>query len=107
MQTLLQINSSLFSDNGQSSQLANRFVASWRKSYPNGKVIVRDLALEPVPHLDAARFAAFVAKPEDRTPEQGALVAYSDRLIEELERAEVVVLALPMYNLGVPSTLKA
>ena len=107
MQTLLQINSSLFSDNGQSSHLANRFVANWRKEHPHGKVIVRDLALEPVPHLDAARFAAFVAKPEDRTPEQVALVAYSDRLIEELERAQVVVLALPMYNLGVPSTLKA
>ena len=107
MQTLLQINSSLFSDNGQSSHLANRFVANWRKEHPHGKVIVRDLALEPVPHLDAARFAAFVAKPEDRTPKQVALVAYSDRLIEELERAEVVVLALPMYNLGVPSTLKA
>ena len=107
MQTLLQINSSLFSDNGQSSHLANRFVANWRKEHPHGKVIVRDLALEPVPHLDAARFATFVAKPEDRTPEQVALVAYSDRLIEELERAQVVVLALPMYNLGVPSTLKA
>ena len=107
MQTLLQINSSLFSSNGQSTQLANRFVDDWRRSHPHAKVVVRDLAIEPVPHLDAARFAAFIGKPEDRTEEQLAVIAYSDRLIEELRAADVVVLALPMYNFGVPSMLKA
>ncbi|HYU69678.1 MAG TPA: FMN-dependent NADH-azoreductase [Burkholderiales bacterium] len=107
MKTLLQIRSSIFSDGGQSSRLAERFVAAWRASNPGGKVIVRDLAKEPVPHLDAARFAAFVAKPEERTPEQQAVVDYSDALIGELKRADVVVLGLPMYNFGLPSTLKA
>jgi len=107
MKTLLQIQSSIFSDGGQSSRLAERFVAAWRASNPGGKVIVRDLAKEPVPHLDAARFAAFVAKPEERTPEQQAVVDYSDALIGELKRADVVVLGLPMYNFGLPSTLKA
>jgi len=107
MKTLLQIRSSLFSDNGQSSQLANRFVASWLAANPGGRVVVRDLALEPVPHLDAARFGAFLSKPGERTPEQEAVLAYSDRLIDELRRADLVVLGLPMYNFGVPSMLKA
>ena len=107
MKTLLQIRSSIFSNGGQSSRLAGRFVAAWRASNPGGKVIVRDLATEPVPHLDAARFGAFLAKPEERTPEQQAVVDYSDALIGELKRADVVVLGLPMYNFGVPSTLKA
>jgi len=107
MKTLLQIRSSIFSDAGQSSRLAERFVARWRASNPGGKVIVRDLAKEPVPHLDAARFGAFLAKPEERTPAQQAVVDYSDALIGELKRADVVVLGLPMYNFGVPSTLKA
>ena len=107
MKTLLQIRSSIFSDGGQSSRLAERFVAAWRASNPGGKVIVRDLATDPVPHLDAARFGAFLAKPEERTPEQQAVVDYSDALIGELKRADVVVLGLPMYNFGVPSTLKA
>ncbi len=98
MNTLLQIKASLFSDNGQSSRLGDRFVANWRKAHPEGRVIVRDLALEPVPHLDAARFGAFLAKPEDRTGEQAAVVAYSDRLIGELKSADVIVLGLPMYN---------
>jgi len=107
MKTLLQIRSSIFSNDGQSSRLAERFVARWRASNPGGKVILRDLAKEPVPHLDAARFVAFLAKPEERTPAQQAVVDYSDALIGELRRADVVVLGLPMYNFGVPSTLKA
>ncbi len=107
MKTLLQIRSSMFSDGGQSSQLADRFVAAWREAHPDGRIRVRDLAREPVPHLDAQRFGAFLAKAEDRTPEQQAVVADSDALIGELQRADVVVIGLPLYNFGVPSTLKA
>src|SRR5260221_5075642 len=107
MKTLLQIKASLFSDNGQSSQLADRFVAKWREVHPEGRVILRDLALQPVPHLDAARFGALLAKPEDRTEEQAAVVAYSDELIGELKSADVIVLGLPMHNFGVPSMLNA
>ena len=91
MKTLLQIKSSIFSDGGQSSRLAERFVAAWRESNPGGRVIVRDLARDPVPHLDAARFSAFLAKPEERTPEQRAVVDYSDTLIGELKRADVLI----------------
>src|SRR5882672_10703411 len=107
VKTLLKIQSSIFSDGGQSSRLGNRFIAAWREANPDGNVVVRDLAKDPVPHLDAARFGAFLAKPEERTPAQQAVVDYSDALIGELKRADVVVLGLPMYNFGVPSTLKA
>jgi len=105
MKTLLQIKSSLFSDGGQSSRLVDRFVAVWKAAHPDGQIIFRDIAADPVPHLDAARFGAFLAK--ERTTEQQAVIEYSDRLIDELQRADVVVLGLPMYNLGVPSMLKA
>jgi FMN-dependent NADH-azoreductase len=107
MKTLLQIQSSIFLNGGQSSQLAERFVARWRASNPAGKVIVRDLAAQPLPHLDAARFGAYLAKPGERTPAQQAAVDESDALIDELKRADVVVLGLPTYNFGLPSTLKA
>jgi FMN-dependent NADH-azoreductase len=107
METLLQLNTSLYSDAGQSSRLAARFVAGWRASHPGAKVIVRDLAAEPVPHITAERFQSFTAKPEARTPEQAKVVAYSDALIDELRRADAIVLGLPMYNFGIPSTLKA
>src|SRR5437899_10337980 len=107
MKTLLQIKSSIFSDGGQSSRLTERFIAAWRESNPHGRVIVRDLALEPVPHLDAARFGAFLANPGERSAAQQAVIEHSDALIDELRRADVVVLGLPMYNFGLPSTLKA
>jgi FMN-dependent NADH-azoreductase len=107
MQTLLQIKTSLFSDNGESSRLTNRFVAAWRAAHPGRRVMVRDLALDPVPHLDAQRFAAFLAKPENRTNVQVEVLRYSDALIEELKAADVLAIGLPMYNFGIPSTLKA
>jgi FMN-dependent NADH-azoreductase len=107
MATLLLIKTSIFSDDGQSSRLAERFVAAWRESNPNATVRVRDLAKDPVPHIDAGRFSAFLAKPAERTSEQQAVVDYSDELIDELKDADVVVFGLPMYNFGVPSTLKA
>src|SRR5438552_18444459 len=105
--TLLQINASIFSNHGQSTRLADEFVAAWRTSNPGAKVIVRNLAEETVPHLDAERFGAFLAKPGERSVDQQAVVEYSDALIDELKRADVLVLGLPMYNFGVPSTLKA
>ena len=107
MKTLLQLNSSLFSGNGQSSQLSDHFVAAWQDANPEGKVVVRDLAKNPVPHLDAERFGAFLAKPEDRSAQQQAVIDFSDALIEELRGADVIVLGLPLYNFGVPSQLKA
>jgi FMN-dependent NADH-azoreductase len=104
---LLQVNTSLFSSAGQSTVLADEFVAGWRARNPGATVTVRDLAQDPVPHLTAERFQAFVTKPEDRSAEQHAEAAYSDALIDELKRADVIVLGVPMYNFDVPSTLKA
>lgn len=105
MKTILQVKSSIFSDGGQSSTLANEFVQSLREQ--DTSVIVRDLAREPVPHLDAERFGAFLSKPETRTEDQKAVLRYSDLLIDELRRADTIVLGLPMYNFGLPTQLKA
>lgn len=107
MKTLLQINSSLFSDKGQSSMLADRFVDKWRQANADGKVIVRDLATNPVPHLTGERFQAFLTEAGERSTDQAAFAAESDRLIEELSSADIIVMGLPMYNFGIPSTLKA
>ena len=107
MKTLLQLKSSIFSDAGQSSALAGEFVARWQVRNPGAKVIVRDLARDEIPHLDAGRFQSFLTKPAERTPEQRAVATFSDQLIGELKRADVIVLGVPMYNFGIPSTLKA
>jgi FMN-dependent NADH-azoreductase len=106
--TLLQINASINSEKGQSSQLANQFVNAFRNQHPDAKILVRDVAAgEPVPHLNAERFGAFCTPAEARNAEQATVVAYSDALISELKQADVIVIGLPMYNFGVPSQLKA
>lgn len=107
MKTLLQINASLFSGHGQSTQLNSEFVSAWQGANPQGEVVVRDFAAEPIPHLTAERFQAFLAKPEGRTAEQQQVVAYSDALIDEIREADVVVIGLPMYNFGIPSMLQS
>lgn len=107
MKTILQINSSLSVDGSVSSELASRFVASQLEREPGSRRILRDLANEPLPHLSAERFAAFTTPADQRTAEQQREVAVSDALIAELRQADVIVLGLPMYNFGIPSTLKA
>lgn len=107
MTALLQINSSIFSSDGNSSQLANSFVAEWQANNPDAQVKLRDLAADPLPHLDAVRVTAFFTPAETRTSEQRGYVEESDALIEEVKQADVIVIGLPMYNFGIPSTLKA
>lgn len=106
MKRILQINSSLHGAGGESSRLASEFAAALQ-ARTGAALSVRDLTEDPVPHLTAARFAAFTTAPAERTPEQQAVAAYSDALIEELRQSDVIVLGLPMYNFNLPSSLKA
>ncbi len=106
MKQLLYISASLFSEQGQSTRLANPFV---KELVAEGgfHLLHRDLGTDPVPHLDGTRFAAFTTPEAERNAEQQAIARYSDRLIDEWRQAELVVIGLPMYNLGVPSGFKA
>lgn len=107
MTTILQLNNSIFGDDGQSSRLADQFVARYRQHTPETRVIRRDLAADPVPHLTAARFGAALTAEDERTAEQARDAAIADTLIEELEAADVLVIGAPTYNFHVASTLKA
>ena len=107
MTQLLEINASLFADGGQSSQLADTFVKTWAQNNAGVEIVKRDFAANPIPHLSAETFQAFITLEADRSAEQKAAVDYSDSLIAELQEADVIVLGLPMYNFGIPSQLKA
>jgi FMN-dependent NADH-azoreductase len=107
MNTLLQIHTSLNGADSLSSSLADEYIAAWQRKNPGGRVITRDLSTDPVPHLTAARFAAFLSDDEARSDEERSVVAYSDGLIAEVHAADEIVLGLPMHNFGIPSTLKA
>ncbi|WP_066964457.1 FMN-dependent NADH-azoreductase [Microbulbifer sp. Q7] len=102
---LLKIQTSLFQNDGQSTQLINQFAERWLTANPEGEILTRDLAASPIPHLDLARFQAFTSDPAERTREQQAVVDFSDTLIEEIKAADTLVLGIPMYNFTVPSSL--
>lgn len=106
MKTLLSIQSSLFVEHGISRRLTEDFVAQWRRDNPRGRVMVRDLAADPIPHLTAERYTA-LGGGDGLNAEQRAALADSDEMIAELKEADEVVLGLPMYNFTLPSTLKA
>ena len=107
MRTLLLIHTSLQGTESLSSSLASEYVAQWQIRHQDGRVISRDLATNPVPHLTAERFAAFTTAADERNAEQRIIVDFSDQLIDELQQADEILIALPMHNFGIPSTLKA
>jgi FMN-dependent NADH-azoreductase len=86
-----------------STYYANR----WQARHPGGTVTYRDLAADPVPHLDNVAFSSAFVAPEDRTPEQVVARAFGDQLIDEVIAADTIVIGLPLYNFGPPSTFKA
>ena len=107
MSTLLEIHSSINGERSASSMLVRTYVDAWRGRNADGRVISRDVYAEPLPHLDAERFGAFITPPAERDARQQEHVASSDALIEELRLADTIALGLPMYNFSVPSALKA
>jgi len=106
MSTLLQINTSARTA-GQANRLADDFVQAWHRQHSQDRIILRDLTHQPVPHLDERTLNAFFTPPEQRNDDLQAAVRLSDELIAELQVADVVVMGVPMYNFGIPSTLKA
>jgi FMN-dependent NADH-azoreductase len=104
---VLLVTSSIFGADSKSRAVALDFVAALTRRHPGAAVVERDLGGEPLPHITAELMAAAMTPAAERTPEQAALAAPADALIEELETADVIVLAVPMYNFSVPSTFKA
>lgn len=103
----LLLTSSLNGPQGQSSRLAHAYLDRLTAQSPGLRLTHRDLAVDPPPHLDAETFAAFGTPPDERSADQRERVAWSDAAIAELREADLVVVAAPMYNFGVPSALKA
>ncbi|MER6051631.1 NAD(P)H-dependent oxidoreductase [Streptomyces sp. NPDC001793] len=108
MATLLLIDSSVFPEGGSASRAVTAaFRRTWEEQHPDGTVIHRDLAADPLPHLDGVAASSAFADPATHSPEQQAAFALRTELAEELERADVIVIGAPMYNWTIPSTLKA
>jgi FMN-dependent NADH-azoreductase len=107
---ILQVNTSArtaTADAGSlSSRLASEVVERVLAAHPGASLTVRDLARQPHPVLDEAALQALFTPAEQRSPEAAARVAQDDALIAEIQAADVVVIASPMFNFGVTAQLK-
>jgi FMN-dependent NADH-azoreductase len=106
MSHLLQIDSSIQGDRSVSRRLTARAAERWRAAHPGGTATYRDLGADPLPHLDAAAGLARAVPPEQQTQAQAASWRLSQALVDEIRAADTILLGLPLYNFGPPSTVK-
>jgi FMN-dependent NADH-azoreductase len=104
---LLFVSSSLFNGQSKSREIAGEFIAGWTRKNPGGRVVERALTPANIPHLSSETLAALGKTPDQRTRDEQAAVAFADTLIAEAEAADTIVIAAPMYNFTIPTTLKA
>jgi FMN-dependent NADH-azoreductase len=107
MSNLLFVTSSLFGAESKSRQVAVELIDAWRAENPGTTVTTRDLNAETMPHVTLDTLAASATPAAQRTDVQHAAAVLADTLLAEVEAADTIVLAVPMYNFSIPSTLKA
>lgn len=107
MTSILLVTSSPRGDASHSTRIATELAENLRARAPGATLVTRDLARNPLPHVDDAFTGGIFTPPEQRSPAQSAAVAQSDAAVDELLAADVVVIATGMINFGVYSTLKS
>ena len=88
-------------------RLSARFVERWRKARPADRIDYLDVGRQPPAHVDGRWIHAAFTPPAAREPWMAEALAESDRLVDQLVAADVVVIGLPMYNFSVPAQFKA
>ncbi|MEV6811880.1 NAD(P)H-dependent oxidoreductase [Micromonospora sp. NPDC051296] len=106
MPHLLHIDTSIRGEHSVSRRLTARAAAAWRAAHPDGTLTYRNFGKEPLPHLDEAGGLARITPADQRTPEQRRSWALTEQLVAEVKQADTVLLGLPLYNYGAPSSVK-
>ena len=104
MNKVLVINSGLHGENSQSNKLTKTFIDVRQATGVNEQVSHRDLTIDALPHLSSDEMQAWMTPEQERSNAQSELAKLSDDLIAELFEHDLLVIGMPMYNLGVPST---
>ena len=102
-QTVLRIDASGTGDASVTRKLNDQVIAR----FDGADVITRDLAADPLPFVDA-KWNAIRGLPDDQlSDDDKSRLALSDTLIDEIRRADTLVISVPMYNFSIPAALKA
>jgi FMN-dependent NADH-azoreductase len=104
---LLHIDSSIQGERSVSRRLTARAAANWKAAHPDGTVTYRDLGAHPLPHLDDDGGLARMLPADQHTAAQAASWDLSVALVDEIVVADTVILGLPLYNFGPPSSVKS
>ncbi|MEO3415577.1 NAD(P)H-dependent oxidoreductase [Roseovarius sp. CAU 1744] len=107
MTNILYINASARKHGSLSRMLGDRFVNGWTGRDGVGDVRHRDVGTNPPPIISEDWIAAAFTPRAERNGAQHEMLALSDQLISEVSQADVIVIATPMYNYGMPGALKA
>jgi len=104
---ILNIITSVGGENSNSLKLGNAIIDKLVNANPESTVITRNLVSSPLPHYGETHLKTLFLRQEDEQPEAAYVRELSNKLLEELLQANVLIISLPMYNLGIPSSLKA
>lgn len=107
MSRVLIIESSARQQGSVSRQLTQAFITQWDSAHPGDEMVVRDVAENVLPHLDASLLGGWTKPEAEHDVAEREALQRSNLLTDELLAADVLVLAAPMYNFTIPSTLKA
>ena len=107
MTYILRLDSSPRKSDSISRQIADKVEQHLKDLDPELSVKVRDLSCAELPHISNETITGFYTPADAMTAELKAATALSDELIYELKQADTLIISAPMYNFGVPSSLKA
>jgi FMN-dependent NADH-azoreductase len=107
MNTILFIEVSPRGKESASRAVAGTLAARLSTLYPSAKLVRHDLAADQLPHLDDITLRAISTKDADEAERLKEAAYRSDQLTNELLEADLLVIATPMWNFGIPSALKA
>jgi FMN-dependent NADH-azoreductase len=105
--SLFRLDASIRTEGSHSRHLADVVEREWREAYPDSRVTNREIGIQPLPSDAWAAAVSASATPEDtRSPEQLQAVALAASLTDELEAADALLFAVPLYNFGVSQHFK-
>ena len=89
------------------SRKAGRLILEQLRKKGPIELTERDVASDPLPHLDSETLTAFFTAEPSLTDAQRKTLERSNRLVDELLKADIIIISTPMWNFGIPSALKA
>jgi FMN-dependent NADH-azoreductase len=105
--SLFRLDASIREEGSHSRQIADIVEREWREVHSDGPVTNREIGIDPLPSdAWAAAVAASATSADARSPEQQSAVALAGTLVDELEAADALLFAVPLYNFGVSQHFK-